>query len=129
MDSRLSGNDEPYGAGERTCFRTTKYMANPPRWKEIYFRSRIVSGSSDADWNVEDMLMLDRIIADPKICHGQACVKGTRIPVFVILEALASGMPIDRIIEDYPPLSEKDIRACVYYASIVTREEEVPLGV
>lgn len=78
---------------------------------------------------VEETLMLDRITVDPKICHGQACVKGTRVPVFVVLEALASGMAIERIIEDYPPLVEEDIRACVYYASIITREEEIPLGV
>lgn len=73
--------------------------------------------------------MLDRITVDQKICHGQACVKGTRIPVFVVLEALASGMTMERIIEDYPPLTEEDIRACVYYASIVTHEEEIPLGI
>ena len=44
--------------------------------------------------------MLDRITTDPKVCHGQACVKGTRIPVFVVLDALATGMTVDQIIKD-----------------------------
>lgn len=72
--------------------------------------------------------MLDRIVTDSKICHGQACVKGTRIPVYVVLEALAAGMSVEQIIGDYPPLTSEDVRACVYYASLVTREEEMPLG-
>ncbi len=72
--------------------------------------------------------MLDRITTDIKICHGQACVKGTRIPVFVVLEALASGMSVDQIVNDYPPLTNEDVRACVFYASLLTREEEIPLG-
>jgi uncharacterized protein (DUF433 family) len=79
-------------------------------------------GKGDAD-------MLERITTDPKICHGQACVKGTRIPVFVVLEALASGMSIEQIIEDYPPLKIEDVRSCIYYASLIAREEEIPLGV
>ena len=73
--------------------------------------------------------MLDRITADPKICHGQACVKGTRIPVFVVLDALAAGMTAEQIIADYPPLTMKDIQACILYASLIAREEEVSLGV
>lgn len=77
----------------------------------------------------EDEFMLERITTDPKVCHGQACVKGTRIPVFVVLDALATGMSVDQIIKDYPPLTNEDVRACVYYASLVTREEEIPLGV
>jgi len=72
--------------------------------------------------------MLERITTDPTICHGQACVKGTRIPVFVVLDALASGMTIEQIIEDYPPLTKEDIHDCIYYASLIAREEEVSLG-
>ncbi|MEW5947542.1 MAG: DUF433 domain-containing protein [bacterium] len=73
-------------------------------------------------------MMLERITADPKVCHGQACVKGTRVPVYVVLEALAAGMSVDKVVEDYPPLTSEDVRACVYYASLVTREEEITLG-
>lgn len=72
--------------------------------------------------------MLNRIITDPKVCHGQAHVKGTRIPVFVVLDALAAGMSEEQIIADYPPLTKQDINACIAYASLITREEEIPLG-
>lgn len=70
---------------------------------------------------------LERISIDPQICHGKPCIKGTRIPVFVILDALAAGMTHREIIEEYPPMTEEDIQATLYYASLVTQQEEVPL--
>ncbi|MFA6448430.1 MAG: DUF433 domain-containing protein [bacterium] len=73
--------------------------------------------------------MFDRIISDPNICHGQACVKGTRIPVFVVLDALAAGMTAEQIVAEYPPLAKEDVHACILYASLIAREEEVPLSV
>jgi uncharacterized protein (DUF433 family) len=45
---------------------------------------------------------LERISSDPQICHGKPCIKGTRIPVFVLLDALAAGMSHREIIEEYP---------------------------
>lgn len=71
--------------------------------------------------------LLERISVDPQICHGKPCIKGTRIPVFVILDALAAGMTYQEIIKEYPPVTEEDIRAALLYASLVTRQEEVPL--
>ncbi len=71
--------------------------------------------------------LLERISVDPQICHGKPCIKGTRIPVFVILDALAAGMTDQEIIKEYPPVTEEDIRAALLYASLVTRQEEVPL--
>ncbi|MBI1744746.1 DUF433 domain-containing protein [Candidatus Acetothermia bacterium] len=71
--------------------------------------------------------LLERISVDPQICHGKPCIKGTRIPVFVILDALAAGMTHREIIEEYPPLTEEDIQAALYYASLVMQQEEVPL--
>lgn len=71
--------------------------------------------------------LLERIAIDPQICHGKPCIKGTRIPVFVILDALAAGMTHQEVIEEYPPLTEEDIQAALYYASLVTQQEEVPL--
>lgn len=71
--------------------------------------------------------LLERIFVDPQICHGKPCIKGTRIPVFVILDALAAGMTDQEIIKEYPPVTEEDIRAALLYASLVTRQEEVPL--
>jgi uncharacterized protein (DUF433 family) len=71
--------------------------------------------------------LLERISIDPQICHGKPCIKGTRIPVFVILDALAAGMTYREIIEEYPPVTEEDIQAALFYASLVTQQEEVPL--
>jgi uncharacterized protein (DUF433 family) len=57
--------------------------------------------------------MNERILVDPKICHGQACVKGTRIPVHQIIRMLANGDKIEELLEDYPPLKIEDIYACL----------------
>ncbi|HXF06222.1 MAG TPA: DUF433 domain-containing protein [Blastocatellia bacterium] len=79
--------------------------------------------------NQQSRNLLGRISVDPQICHGKPCIKGTRIPVFVILDALAAGMTQQEIIEEYPPVTEEDIRAALYYASLVTQQEEVSLPV
>jgi uncharacterized protein (DUF433 family) len=62
--------------------------------------------------------LLERISVDPQICHGKPCIKGTRIPVFVILDALAAGMTHQEIMEEYPPVTEEDIQAALFYASL-----------
>lgn len=72
-------------------------------------------------------MLLDRISIDPIICHGKPCIKGTRIPVFVILDSLSAGMTYDEIKTEYPPVTDEDIRACIYYAAILAQEEEVTL--
>ena len=76
----------------------------------------------------EHFAMLDRISIDPKICHGKPCIRGTRVPVFVILDALASGMTYEEISDDYPPITSDDIRAALYYAALLANEEEVALS-
>jgi len=68
--------------------------------------------------------MLDRISIDPGVCHGKPCIKGTRVPVFVILDALASGMTYDEILDDYPPITGDDIKAALSYACLVTEVAE-----
>ncbi|MEW6408502.1 MAG: DUF433 domain-containing protein [Nitrospirota bacterium] len=70
--------------------------------------------------------MLERISVDPKICHGQACIKGTRIPVHQILHMLANGDTIDALLEDYPSLKRDDILACIEYAASLTEEQVIP---
>jgi len=72
--------------------------------------------------------MLDRISIDPKICHGKPCIKGTRIPIFVILDALAAGMTYEEISKDYPPVTSDDIKAALQYAALLANEEEVVLS-
>lgn len=67
--------------------------------------------------------MTDRISVDKNILHGKPCIKGTRIPVYLILDLLAGGSTNADILADYPDLSEDDIRACVEYAAMLAREE------
>lgn len=72
-------------------------------------------------------MQLERISIDPAVCHGKPCIKGTRIPVFVILDSLAAGMTYDEIRAEYPPVTNEDIRECISYAAILAQEEEVAL--
>ena len=67
------------------------------------------------------------ITIDPNVCHGQACVSGTRILVSVVLDNLAAGLPLDEIISSYPRLTREAIQACIAYAADLTREEIVGL--
>ena len=48
--------------------------------------------------------MYERISVGPKVCHGEACIKGARIPVHQIIRVLANGNKIDELLEDYPSL-------------------------
>ncbi len=70
--------------------------------------------------------MLERISIDPRICHGQACIKGTRIPVHQILHMLANGDTVDELLEEYPSLKREDILACLDYAASLAEEQIIP---
>jgi uncharacterized protein (DUF433 family) len=63
------------------------------------------------------------ISADPEICHGKACVKGTRIMVSVVLDNLADGMTPEEIVREYPPLTLDGVKAAIAYAAALTHEE------
>ena len=71
--------------------------------------------------------MQDRISIDPQICHGQACVKGTRIPVHQIVRMLANGDTIDELLEEYPSLEREDVLACLEYAADLAEEQVTPI--
>ena len=71
----------------------------------------------------------ERISIDPLICHGQACIKGTRIPVHQIVRMLANGDTIDDLVEEYPSITREDILACLDYAASLTEELVTPLDV
>ena len=66
--------------------------------------------------------MTDRIVADVSICGGEPCVKGTRIPVRVVLSHLAGGDTAADLLRDFPGLTDADIRACLEYASYLATE-------
>ncbi len=73
--------------------------------------------------------LLDRITVDPGVCHGQPCVKGTRMMVWLILNYLANGDSMEDILAAYPDLTRDDIRACLAYAAEAARERVVSIGV
>jgi uncharacterized protein (DUF433 family) len=58
----------------------------------------------------------ERITVDPLICHGKACIKGTRIMVSVILDNLAAGVSHEEILKSYPSLKLADIQAAIVYS-------------
>ncbi|TES92288.1 MAG: DUF433 domain-containing protein [Candidatus Cloacimonadota bacterium] len=65
----------------------------------------------------------DKINSDPMICSGKSCIKGTRIPVHIILDLLAAGETYEGIKKAYPNLKDEDIEACISYAAFLTEEE------
>ena len=73
----------------------------------------------------------ERISVDPNICHGKACIRGTRVMVSVILDNLAAGLGTAEILRSYPSLQPDDIAAAMAYAAELARERIVPtpLGV
>lgn len=69
----------------------------------------------------------DHITVDPLVCHGKACVKGTRVMVSVILDNLAEGASEEEILKSYPSLKSEDIKAAISYAAELSRERVVSL--
>ncbi|MCE7749333.1 MAG: DUF433 domain-containing protein [Candidatus Heimdallarchaeota archaeon] len=66
-----------------------------------------------------------RITIDSEICHGKPCIKGTRIPVYLILEMLEHGLNFDQILEEYPQLEIEDLKACLEFAKRIINNEEI----
>ena len=67
----------------------------------------------------------ERVVVDPQVHHGDPCIKGTRIPVSIIVGSIADGMSIDEVRAAYPQLSVEDIRAALAYAAEVLRQEVI----
>lgn len=63
------------------------------------------------------------VVSTPTIMHGQACIKGTRLPVSVVLGCLADGMSVEQILEQYPSLDPEAIHAALAYAAVLAAEE------
>jgi len=66
-----------------------------------------------------------RIIIDPKIMVGKPVIKGTRIPIYVVLNLLGNGHTYEEVIKNYPDLTKQDIIAAIKFASKFTNFEEV----
>jgi uncharacterized protein (DUF433 family) len=67
--------------------------------------------------------LVERIVLDPKICSGKPCIKGTRIPAYIILDLLAAGESFGGIKKAYPNITDEDIKACLNYAAALADEE------
>jgi len=78
---------------------------------------------------VESNVPFERISIDPNICHGQACVKGTRIPVHQLVRMLANGDTVDDLLSAYPSLTREDIMASLDYAAGLAEEQVTPIEV
>lgn len=71
--------------------------------------------------------LISRISINPKTCSGKPCIRGHRIWVSLILDLLADGFDIDRVLEEYPQIEKEDILACIAYGSLVSHEKYVDI--
>ena len=81
----------------------------------------MVTDQTTPDWR-------DRISVDPNVCHGQACIAGTRVLVTVVLDNLAAGRTAEEILADYPSIAVEDVRAAIAYAAELAHERTVHLS-
>ena len=71
-------------------------------------------------------LYADRIVRDPRICGGQAVIKGTRVTLRTLLASLADGDSVEEILKDFPSLTPEDLRAVIAFAA-ASAEEDLPV--
>ena len=71
--------------------------------------------------------MKARIPIHPRICHGQACIRGTRIPVHQIVRMFAHGDSIEALLGAYPSITREDILACLDDAAALAEDQVSPL--
>jgi uncharacterized protein (DUF433 family) len=74
-------------------------------------------------------VQFDRISINASICHGQACVKGTRMPVHQIVRMLANGDTVEDLLAGFPFLSREDVMAALDYAAGLAEEQVTPIEV
>jgi len=70
----------------------------------------------------------NRVEIDPKVCNGKPVIKGTRIPVSVILEQIAEGESWDSLLAGYPELAKEDIQAALLYARASLDHAEIRIA-
>ncbi len=71
------------------------------------------------------MNLLDRIELNPRVCNGKPVIKGTRIPVSVIIEQIAEGESWDAVLAGYPELKKEDSQAALQYARASIEHTEI----
>jgi uncharacterized protein (DUF433 family) len=70
--------------------------------------------------------LLNQISINPQVCFGKPCIKGRRIWVSLVLDFLASGMSMERIMEEYD-LAREDVLACIAYGAEMSRERYIDI--
>ena len=86
-----------------------------PRWLPLKAR---LERAIFMDWR-------ERVTVNPQVCHGKACIAGTRVMISVILDNLADEVSPEEILSSYPSLSRDDIARAISYAADLTREQFV----
>lgn len=74
------------------------------------------------------MKLPERIVIESDVMTGKPCIRGTRIPVYLLLQKLAAGETVDEILRAYPQLTAADLQACLAYAALLAAEEVVLAG-
>lgn len=77
---------------------------------------------------MQEMNWQNYISTAPAICHGRACIKGTRVMVSVVLDNLAAGHTPEEIVRSYPSLTREAIEASIKYAADLARERIAPIA-
>jgi uncharacterized protein (DUF433 family) len=72
-----------------------------------------------------DEELLSRITINPDICFGKPTIRNMRYPVEMILDLLSAGMKNEEVLQDYPDLDEKDIQACLLFASKLVKVNSI----
>ena len=70
----------------------------------------------------------EHIIVDPAICHGKACIRGTRVMASVVLDNLAANVSVDELLQSYPSLTRDSVQAVMAYAAELVRDRTVYLS-
>src|SRR5262245_31291336 len=86
-----------------------------PSWLELCYQEQYNMSTMSKE---KDQITAynDRVISDPRVLGGQPIVKGTRIPVEIVLEQLALDPDLNELFLDYPRLTREDVQACLDYA-------------
>ncbi|GEM_PF-294151 len=87
-------------------------------------QKRYLQRTSAQEGNV---IWQDHIVTDPDICHGKACLRGTRIPVAVVLANLAAGVTSEELFRSYPSLTADHLQAALAYAADLAQDRVIPL--
>jgi len=98
-----------------------------PMCQAVHGKPAMIALEDESGQNEPMQNWRERISVNPAVCHGRACVRGTRVLVSVIVDNAAAGVPREDILRNYTALTDPDIDAALAYAAELTREGTVDL--